>query len=220
MDRSPFVPGFDRDAVEVAADDECYTGFFELRRLRLRHRLFAGGWSPPLERELILRRPAVGILLYDPQLDAVALVEQFRIGAFRFEPAAGPARSPWLLELVAGLIDDDSESADRVARREAQEEAGCEVRELEFICDYFSSPGGNNELFSLYCGRCDLRDVGGLHGLPEEGEDIRVHVFAVAEALGMLQGRAVCNAHTIIALQWLQLNQQRLREQWRDGAQR
>lgn len=211
---SPIAPEhFAHGDVELLDNRSGYDGFFKLRRLRLRHRLFAGGWSKELQRELVQRDRAVGVLLYDPQLDAIALVEQFRIGAFALDGSVAAVPTPWLLELVAGLIDSD-EGAEQVARREALEEAGAVVQEMEFVCEYFSSPGGSNEYFYLFCGRCDLSNVGGIHGLADEGEDIRVHVVSVAAALQRLSAGQLCNAHTIIALQWLQLHRQRLQKMW------
>jgi len=206
------TPEFSANDVEVLARDTVYKGFFKLERLQLRHRKFAGDWSEPLQRELMVRRDAAGVLLYDPQLDAVALIEQFRIGAID-RAAEGHGSSPWLFELVAGLIDTD-EAPEGVAQREAMEEAGCEVLALEPILKFFSSPGGANEYMHLYCGRCDLRDAGGIFGLPEEHEDIRVHVVSFAAALDLMEDGLLRNAHTIIALQWLQLNRKRLRAVW------
>jgi ADP-ribose pyrophosphatase len=201
------APRFTRADVEVLEDRSSYRGFFEVRTLKLRHRRFAGDWSPALQRELVLRREAVGVLLYDPQLDSVALVEQFRIGAL------SRGDSPWLLELVAGLIDS-GETPQQVAHREALEEANCTVLALEPALGYFSSPGGSNEFFHLFCGRCALHDAGGIHGLAEEGEDIRVHVVSVDDALRRMGAGEFCNAHTLIALQWLQLHRPRLRALW------
>lgn len=199
---------FTRDDVTVAAEEIVYDGFFKVRKMQLSHSLFAGGESGRMTRELVLRKEAAGVLLYDPQLDAVVLIEQFRVGALDH------AKSPWLLELVAGLIDTD-ESPAEVVCREAIEEAGCEVLALEPVLNYFSSPGGSNEFFYLFCGRADLRNAGGIHGLKEEHEDIRVHVVAFDAALALLNHGELCNAHTIVALQWLQLQRPRLRELWR-----
>src|SRR5690606_19180339 len=198
---------FSRDDVKTARQDIVYDGFFKLRKLTLSHRKFDGSWSAELSRELMLRKEAAGVLLYDPQLDAIALVEQFRIGALE------QGRSPWLFEIVAGLIERD-ETAEEVARREAREEADCEITDIEPVLSYFSSPGGTNEYFHLFCGRADLCTAGGIHGLPEEHEDIRVHVVAYEGALQLLAAGALCNAQTIIAIQWLQLNRERLRQQW------
>jgi ADP-ribose pyrophosphatase len=211
-EKKSLAPQFTAADVEIVQQDIAYAGFYQLERLQLRHRKFAGDWSPVLKRELMVRRDAAGVLLYDPQLDAIALIEQFRIGALR--RAVAESGSPWLLELVAGLIDTD-ETPEAVARREAEEEAGCTVLAVEPIFALFSSPGGSNEYMHLFCGRCDLSAAGGVHGLPEEHEDIRVHVVAFAEALELLQRGILCNAHTVIALQWLQLNRERLRHLWR-----
>ena len=197
---------FDRDDVEIIDSRSAWRGFFEIRALTLRHRLF-GGWGKPLTREVFVRGPAVGLLPYDAQRDEVLLVEQFRVGALE------GGRSPWLTELVAGIIDTD-ESPEDVARREAQEEAGLSVLALEPVAEYFSSPGGSDEYFYLYCGQCALEAAGGLHGLADEGEDIRAAVYAADTAFAMLDRGDINNAHTVIALQWLHRHRARLQEQW------
>jgi ADP-ribose pyrophosphatase len=204
---------FGADDVEILARERVYDGFFKLDRLRLRHRKFDGDWSAELPRELVIRRDAVGVLLYDPQLDAVALIEQFRTGIIDNSKNVADKRSPWILELVAGLIDRD-ETPMQVAKREAMEEANCHVLALEPIFAFFTSPGGTNEYLHLFCARCDLHDAGGVHGLPEEHEDIRVHVIRYDAAIALLQNGGVNNAITIIALQWLQMQRERLRELW------
>jgi ADP-ribose pyrophosphatase len=193
--------------VEIVEDRPLHDGFMKVRILRLRHRRFDGGWSPLLTRELVQRRAAVGVLLFDPRRDEVALIEQFRVGALRDD-------KPWLLELVAGLLDVDGESPEAVARREAVEEANCTIDALEPIADYFSSPGASNEFIHLYCGRCDLSGAGGLFGLAEEGEDIRVSALPTARAFELLDGGHIRNAMTLIALHWLRYHRQRLRELW------
>lgn len=207
--------GFTRDDVEIISRERGYDGFFKLDRFKLRHRKFDGGWSEEMPRELVIRRDAVGVLLYDPQLDAVALIEQFRTGIIdKSMDANGKLQSPWILELVAGLIDRDETPAD-VAKREAIEEANCEVLALEPIFEFFTSPGGTNEYLYLFCGRCDLRNAGGVYGLPEEHEDIRVHVIEYDAAVALLKNGRINNAITIIAMQWLQMQRERLRALWR-----
>ena len=204
---------FSVDDVEILSSENTYQGFFQIRTLTLKHRLFEGGWSQPIIRELFERNDAVGVLLFDPVLNSVALVEQFRVGVLGSDIAQRQQKTPWLLELVAGLIDKD-ETPESVAVRESIEEAGSIVEQLEPICNYYSSPGGSNEFFYLFAGKADLSKVGGVHGLESEGEDIRVHVLTV-EALWQLLARGeLNNAHTLIAAQWLQLNHQRLRQLW------
>ncbi len=199
-----------RGDVEILQEEDVFKGFFRLTRFKLRHRLFGGGWSEIFTRELFRRRDAVGVLLYDPQRDQVGLVEQFRVGVY-----TRADEKPWQLEIVAGVIDKDGELPADVAIREAREEANCDILALEPIAEYFSSPGGSDEYFFVYCGRCDLSNAGGVFGLPEEHEDIRVHVLSVDELFARLQHGDIRNGLTLVAVQWLQLHRERLRAQWR-----
>ena len=184
-----------------------YQGYFRIDLYRFRHRLFAGGWSGEVRREVFERGHAVAVLPYDPERDTVVMIEQFRIGA------AAAGMPMWQLEVVAGIIGD-GETPEAVARREAQEEAGCEILDLIPVCHYLASPGGSSETVRLFCGRVDSRGLGGIHGLPEEHEDIRVEAVPFAEARVRLEGGRIGNAPTIIALQWLILNREPLRRRW------
>ncbi|MGK2915221.1 MAG: NUDIX domain-containing protein [Porticoccaceae bacterium] len=190
--------------VEVIACATAYRGFFTIEEIRLRHRCFGGGWSSPIRRELFVRGESVGVLLYDPRARLVGLVEQFRVGAL------GEPNGPWLLEVVAGMVGEGETPAD-VARREALEETGVADMELMPICDYLASPGGSNEKIQLFCGLADLAGGGGIFGLAHENEDILFRVMTAAEAMAALAGGRCNNAATIISLQWLQLNRERLR---------
>ena len=200
-----FKPG--PDDVEIVEREQCFSGFYCLDRLQLRHRLFSGAMGRQLERELFVRHDAVCVLPYDPRRDEVVLIEQFRVGA------VGKVANPWLIELVAGLIDKD-EQPEEVARREAIEEAGLEVGELWPVTTYFPSPGGSTERVHLYVGRCDSSNAGGVFGLDEEGEDIRVHVWSLQQALQAVRDGGIDNAASIIALQWLALNRDEIRGAW------
>lgn len=200
--------GFGRDAVELVASDTAFDGFWQLKVLRLRHRRFEGGWSAEIRREVHCRGEAVGVLLYDPVLDAIGLVEQFRSGAW-----ARGIGSPWLIELVAGLRED-GEQPEEVARRETLEEAGRVVQALRHIASYYSSPGGCDEYFHLYCARVDLAGAEMLHGEEAEHEDIRLHVMPWARAVELLERGRFDNAHTVVALQWLMLHRDGVRAAW------
>lgn len=197
--------------VKVTGRTTGYRGFFSIDTIRLRHRLFAGGWSEEFERELFVRDPAAGVLLYDPARDEVVLVEQFRVGLL--PDAESEGASPWVLEVVAGIIDP-GENAEELAYRESMEEAGCAIADLIHIMDYYNSPGGSTERISLYCARVDSGNAGGIHGLPEENEDIRVHVLSSQDAWQAVQDGRMNNAMAIIAMQWLMLNRESLRQRW------
>ncbi len=198
---------FGRKDVEIIEKKTVYSGFFKVQQYRLKHRLLDGGWTPVMTRECFDRGESVAVLPYDPYKDTVVLLEQFRIGAIDAK------EGPWQLELVAGMIEP-GESLEDVAHREAIEESGSDVLDLEAICDYYSSVGGSSEKLHLFCGGIDSTHVGGVHGVKEEGEDILVQVFPREEAWHILQENYINNAATIIALQWLQLNYQRLQAKW------
>jgi ADP-ribose pyrophosphatase len=198
-------PQYTRDDVEIVRREELYKRFFRVEKIFLRHKLFEGGWGEELGRELFMRGEAVAIVLYDPKHHLIGLVEQFRIGAMAEE------NGPWCYEVVAGMLEH-GESPVEVARRELLEEANIIPTQLEYICNYLSSPGGSDEKLHLFCGLCDLSQAGGIFGLPEEGEDIRFHVLAADEVFAELLGGAFNNAATLICLQWLQIHCARLRE--------
>jgi len=192
---------------DVLARETVYQGFFSLERYVLRHTLYKGGWSSPLIRELFHRNNCVAVLLYDPDRDEVVLIEQFRTGAIQ-QP-----KSAWLLEIVAGAIEE-GETAEQVAYREAMEEAGCEIIELVEIMQFYTTPGGSSERITLYCGRVDSKGIGGVHGLHEEGEDIHVTAVKSDQVFKMLEDGKIESGVPIIAIQWLNIHRAQLREQW------
>lgn len=192
---------------EILARETVYQGFFRLEHYTLKHTLFNGGWSKPITRELFRRGNCVAVLLYDPVRDEVVLIEQFRVGA-----VLQPQRA-WLLEIVAGAIEE-GETAVEVAYREAIEEAGCEIQQLIEIQQFYTTPGGCSERITLFCGRVDSTSVGGIHGLDEEDEDIRVSAVKFDRVFQMLEEGLIESGIPIIAIQWLYIHRDRLRAQW------
>lgn len=187
-----------------------HQGFVPLDVLQLRHRLYRGGWSETLERELAVRSRAVGVLLYDPDLDQVVLVRQFRAGL------VDEAQSPWNLEVVAGMAAVGEAMID-VVQREALEETHCRITQLLPVCEYYNSPGWSNEKISLFCGRVDASSADGVHGLDAEHEDILVLVLGLDDAVAAVRSGNINNAMAIIAIQWLELNREQVRIQWMDS---
>ncbi len=176
-----------------------YEGFFKLEVYKLRHELYAGGWTGEVRREHLERGKAVAVLLHDPATDTLLLVEQFRIGAINDK------YGPWMLEIVAGMVGTDEEAPD-VARREAMEEANCTVTDVEFMLDYYPSAGSCSETVSLYYAPVDLSAVKpGIHGLADEHEDIRTLLVPTATAMRWMRAGKIRSSMTIIALQWLAL---------------
>jgi ADP-ribose pyrophosphatase len=194
-------------SLEILDKKTCYEGFFKLVRYRLKHTLFAGGWSGELLREVLERGHAAAVLPYDPIREQVVMIEQFRPGAI------GHAKGAWLWEIVAGILEP-GESPSDVVHREALEEMGCPVSDIIHICDFFVSPGCTSETTALFCGRVDATKPGGIHGLASEHEDIQVHPVSLSTAFSMLQTGQIRFAPAIIALQWLALHRDEVRARW------
>ncbi len=191
----------------IKSTKTCHQGFYRLSKVRVQRELFQGGFGPPIERELLERGHAAAVLPYDPRADAVVLIEQFRAGALNGD------RAPWVWEIVAGYIEPE-ESPDAVCRRESMEEAGLHIKRMERIGSYIMSPGACAEVIHHYCGEINAEGAGGVFGLPEEGENIRAKVFTLDDALEMLKKGEIRTAPPALALQWLELNRQRIRRLW------
>lgn len=191
---------------KVLQQETMYQGFFSLNRYQVQHTLFAGGQSEVLTRELFQRGSCVAVLLYDPDADKLVIIEQFRMG-----PVGQPDKheQAWLLEIVAGAIEE-GETAEEVAYRESEEEAGCVVKEMHLINEFYTSPGGTSERIALFYGRIDAAEIGGIHGLAHEHEDIMVSTVSFAEAYEMIEDGRIESAIPIIAIQWLALNKHKL----------
>ena len=203
---------FTHKDVSVKPVKNLYKGFFQVDLYEFEHALFAGGKSELISREILERGDAIAVLPYDPISDTVLLIEQIRIGAIKSK------HSPWLLECIAGMTDgsDDYES---VVKKEAYEEAGLNLTELEFMLSYLSSTGGTTERLHLYLARADLSDVeSGVYGLETEGEDIKTHVISVDDALTRLNNGEMDNAATVICMQWLALNHEKMKHKWTDSS--
>ncbi|MDN3661568.1 ADP-ribose diphosphatase [Vibrio agarivorans] len=200
------LEAFSTKDIEIIEKSTLYAGFFSMVKYQFKHRLFEGGWSDVVVRELMERGHAAAMLPYDPVRDEVVLVEQIRVGALEHA-------SPWQIEIVAGIIEK-GEQADEVVTREAQEEAGIAVSNVQKLVSYYPSAGGCSEKLDVFIGRVDASTAHGVHGLDSESEDIRVRVVPRSEAYQMVVDGQIENGASIIALQWLELNHQQIKLQW------
>lgn len=201
-----YAPELKHQDVEILQEKQVSHGYLPIKEYKLRYRLFEGGWTHVLTRELMLRPNVAAVLLYDPKEDKVVLIEQFRMGALEEN------ESPWVLDIVAGLIDEGEGSED-AAKREVREEASYTVHRLLPICRYLVSVGISNEKTSIFCGIIKIEENSNrFHGIKEEGEDIQLHILSVRDALVLLKEGKILAASAVIALQWLALNHSSLRE--------
>ena len=205
------IQHFSQQDIEILGEQTLYQGFFTLKRIQFKHKLFAGGESGVVTRELLIKGAASAVIAYDPKEDSVILVEQVRIGAAYHSESN---RSPWLLELIAGMVEQ-GEKPEEVALRESEEEAGIQVKNLTHCLSVWDSPGGTVERIHLFVGEVDSSQAKGIHGLAEENEDIRVHVVKREQAYQWMCEGKIDNGIAVIGLQWLQLNYAQLQQRWK-----
>lgn len=189
---------YNKQDVEVTSRETLFKGFLQVEKVSLRHRLFKNtGYTSVLQRELIHRPEAAGVLIYNDQQQRFALIEQFRVGALDDQ------QSPWQLEIIAGVLDGD-ESPETCIRRESLEESGCAIDQLQHLFSFYPSAGACSELFHLYVAQAELPEQGGIFGVAGEGENIQLHLFHYADLAPLLRSGRLANAPVIMALQWLQ----------------
>ncbi len=204
------------DDVKVIKKNTAFQGYFHLDQYIFKHKLFEGGWGGEISREVLERGHAACCLLYDPDLDELVLIEQFRPGGYAAlqSPWFDETKdSPWQIEVVAGIIEEN-ETPEALIRRESLEESGCEIQEIELIDKYLVTSGCSSETQFLFCGKVDARTALGIHGLAEEGENIRVFRLPLVDAYEMLDTGKFNNATILVAMHWFRHNHQRLRTQW------
>lgn len=179
--------------------DCIFDDFFKIDRATLQFEKFNGQMSPELTRLNFNRGDSVGVLLYLPATNAVILTRQFRYPAYFANPQQG-----WLWEIAAGMLEAGENPA-VTAKREVLEEVGFTVDRLEFISEFFLSPGGSSEKIHLFYSEVAIENQtssGG--GILREGEDIRVESIPLPTALEMVASGEICDAKTIMALLWLE----------------
>ncbi len=201
-------PSFGRNDVDVLKRERRYQGYTAIDNFTLQHAAFQGGQTEALLRECQDKPPVVAVLPYDPVQNKVVLIEQFRVGALEDD------LSPWLIEIVAGISDQPDESMEALARRELLEETGLTAEALLLMHRYWASPGASNEQVTLYCAKITSPDSGGFFGVSHEGEDIRMFVVSLDEALSLMAAGRICNSLTLIGLQWLALQQDLIGKKW------
>lgn len=176
-----------------------HDGYMTFEVGRLTFKRFDGRVVTAHGRELLTRGQVVGVLPYDPHRDEVVLVEQVRVGCAH-------TRRPWVLEIVAGTLDE-GESLTTAARRELEEETGLHADSLKCMAHYRPSPGASTELVHVYLAHVDATQVQPFAGMEDESEDIRCHRFALKDAMRMVRDGVIDNAVSVIALQHLALAQ-------------
>jgi nudix-type nucleoside diphosphatase (YffH/AdpP family) len=180
--------------VQVISDD-----WGTLRRTTFDQHRSDGSWQTRT-RETYDRGNGAVLLPYDAERRTVLLTRQFRYPAYVNGHPDG-----MLIEAAAGQIDP-GEDATTTMRREAGEELGIVLGDIEHLYSAFVSPGAVTERLDYFAAPyTPATRTGPGGGLPEEGEDIEVLEIEFGRALAMTQVGEIVDAKTIILLHWAAL---------------
>lgn len=186
--------------VEIIEEKEVFKqAIFRIDAAQLRHEKYNGEMTDVITRLNFNRGDSVAILVHDADNAQLIMTEQFRY------PAHKAGDEGWLIELPAGSVER-GETPENTVRREVTEEIGYRIDTIEHISTFFVSPGGTSERILLYYARvAPDNQIAEGGGEASEGEFIRVLHLPVAEAIAMCNDGRICDAKTILGIQWMQL---------------
>ncbi len=156
------------------------------------------GTSVQQIREVYDRGNGATILLYNRSNGTVLLINQFRMPTYVNGNPDG-----MLLETCAGLLDNDS--PEECIRREAMEETGYRVDNVQKLFEAYMSPGGVTEVIHFFAAEYHVAqkvtdDVG------VEDEVIEVVELPFTEAIAMIADGRIKDGKTIMLLQYAQIH--------------
>jgi len=188
--------------VKILKTEQAYTGFYRLDKCTLQFERFDGTMSHKVIRENFYRGDSVAVLIHDPEKRLILLAKQFRYSVYTKDP-----QKAWFLEIVAGSGEPNEEPETTIVR-EIKEEANLDIQkeDLEFINKFYVSPGGTSERISLFAIAVSLDNAEtSFTGKQDENEDIEIIPTQYDDAFCLMDTGEICDAKTIIALQWLKL---------------
>ncbi len=179
--------------IETLADD-----FYVLKKATFDYQRADGSWQTQ-SREAYDRGNGATVLLYNKAQKTVVLIRQFRY------PAFANGYQHMLIETCAGVLDEDD--PETCVRKESEEETGYRVEHVKKVFEVFMSPGAVTEkihfFIAEYFPEGKVAEGGGVEG---EGEDIEVLELAFDDALKMIEHGEICDAKTIMLLQYAALH--------------
>jgi nudix-type nucleoside diphosphatase (YffH/AdpP family) len=195
---------------EIHKQTRRFDDFFKIDEVMVSHEQKDGTMSPDQRRLIFERGDAVAILLFNPDTQAVVLVNQFKVPSLIARRRDDPATTDgWVTEAIAGMIDP-GETPEQAVIRETREETGYLISNPSLIGRFLSSPGGTSERIFLYFAEARRSDqVGEGGGLP--GEDVTVLEMPAADLFARLEQGALEDPKLIIGAYWLKDHLRKIR---------
>nr|WP_295877322.1 GDP-mannose pyrophosphatase NudK [uncultured Chitinophaga sp.] len=174
--------------------------WYTLKKITYDYRKRDGDWEQQ-SREAYDRGNGAVVLLYNKAQQTVVLTRQFRMPTYINGNDDG-----MLIEACAGLLDKSN--PEDCIRREAEEETGYRITDVQKILEAYMSPGSVTEILYFFVAAYDsamkINDGGGLE---DEQEEIEVLEMPFEKALAMVADGRIRDAKTIMLLQYAQLHQ-------------
>ncbi|MDR1694802.1 MAG: NUDIX hydrolase [Lactobacillaceae bacterium] len=194
--------------VKILGSEIVYKGFNKITKYFFEFKSFDGKETFTMDKEIFQRKDAVAVLLYDPRVDGIVFIEQFRPGCYVADNIPCP------LEIPAGLVDKGDDNFIATVKREAMEEANCEIEKYLEIGSFFPEISFSSRKIHLFCAKVNTGNLGISGGIKSESEDTKITLIKAADLRKMLDSGKIINSHTLIAVQWFFLNIDKVRKEF------
>lgn len=143
------------------------------------------------------RGDSAAALIHDVERDVIVLAEQFRIATYDKGPG-------YIVEAMAGSVEDDEEPEDCI-RREMLEEVGYRAGNLTLVSQGYVSPGSSSERIFLYYAPVKSGDLVDpkASGVAAEKEDVRRVEFTREDFLDRVDAAFFDDAKVMALGFWL-----------------
>ncbi|MFX0556646.1 GDP-mannose pyrophosphatase NudK [Maribacter sp. CXY002] len=184
-----------KDIEREILSDNWYT----LNKYTFKYQKPDGSWETQ-HREAYDRGNGAAILLYNANKGTVVLTKQFRMPTY-----VNGNEDGMMIEVCAGLLDGDN--PEDCIRKETEEETGYQIQKVKKVFETYMSPGSVTEILHLFIGEYnDKMKIGEGGGARDETENIEVLELPFEEALELIKTGEICDAKTILLLQYAQIN--------------